>query len=153
MKGYADRIQSCTTTHFEGVISVINPEDSWVARWQRTCASDQPSPLFTDPCVALQPSMSVGCTQCALRGAYQRMLRPNSKAVTSSIGLEMALTKTDTFTELRSPLSWCQLHSRSFVVLDTVLESSFSASLVGAIASFDHTGLRRLIWPRISTMF
>ena len=38
MKGYPDRIQSCTTTHFEGVISVINPEDSWVARWQRTCA-------------------------------------------------------------------------------------------------------------------
>ncbi|KAI0687363.1 transcription initiation protein spt4 [Earliella scabrosa] len=37
MKGYADRIQSCTTTHFEGVIAVINPEDSWVARWQRTC--------------------------------------------------------------------------------------------------------------------
>ncbi|KAI0643612.1 transcription initiation protein spt4 [Trametes meyenii] len=36
MKGYPDRIQACTTTHFEGVISVINPEDSWVARWQRT---------------------------------------------------------------------------------------------------------------------
>lgn len=37
MKGYPDRIQACTTTHFEGAIAVINPEDSWVARWQRTC--------------------------------------------------------------------------------------------------------------------
>ncbi|KAI0366227.1 transcription initiation protein spt4 [Pilatotrama ljubarskyi] len=36
MKGYPDRIQACTTTHFEGAIAVINPEDSWVARWQRT---------------------------------------------------------------------------------------------------------------------
>ena len=44
MKGYADRIQSCTTTHFEGVIAVINPEDSWVARWQRTCTYYLPLP-------------------------------------------------------------------------------------------------------------
>ncbi|KAI0699801.1 transcription initiation protein spt4 [Cytidiella melzeri] len=36
MKGYADRIQACTTTHFDGIISVIDPETSWVARWQRT---------------------------------------------------------------------------------------------------------------------
>ncbi|PIL36603.1 transcription factor [Ganoderma sinense ZZ0214-1] len=36
MKGYPDRIQSCTTTHFEGVIAVIDPDNSWVARWQRT---------------------------------------------------------------------------------------------------------------------
>ena len=39
MKGYPDRIQSCTTTHFEGVIAVIDPDNSWVARWQRTCTS------------------------------------------------------------------------------------------------------------------
>lgn len=37
MKGYPDRIQSCTTTHFEGAIAVIDPDSSWVARWQRTC--------------------------------------------------------------------------------------------------------------------
>lgn len=37
MKGYADRIQACTTTHFDGIIAVIDPETSWVARWQRTC--------------------------------------------------------------------------------------------------------------------
>lgn len=37
MRGAADRVQSCTTTHFDGVIAVIDPETSWVARWQRIC--------------------------------------------------------------------------------------------------------------------
>lgn len=36
MKGSQDRITSCTTTQFDGVISVIDPDSSWVARWQRT---------------------------------------------------------------------------------------------------------------------
>lgn len=36
MKGSPDRISSCTTTQFDGVISVIDPDNSWVARWQRT---------------------------------------------------------------------------------------------------------------------
>ena len=36
MKGSQDRITSCTTTQFDGVISVIDPDNSWVARWQRT---------------------------------------------------------------------------------------------------------------------
>lgn len=39
MKGYPDRIQACTTTHFDGVIAVIDPETSWVGRWQRICTS------------------------------------------------------------------------------------------------------------------
>lgn len=37
MKQSQDRVASCTTTHFDGVIAVIDPEASWVARWQRTC--------------------------------------------------------------------------------------------------------------------
>ncbi|KAF9446736.1 transcription initiation Spt4 [Macrolepiota fuliginosa MF-IS2] len=36
LKGSPDRIATCTTTSFDGVISVISPENSWVARWQRT---------------------------------------------------------------------------------------------------------------------
>ncbi|TFY64315.1 hypothetical protein EVG20_g5989 [Dentipellis fragilis] len=36
MKSSPDRIQVCTTTYFDGVIAVIDPETSWVARWQRT---------------------------------------------------------------------------------------------------------------------
>lgn len=37
MKGTTDRYTHCTTLYFDGVISVIDPETSWVARWQRTC--------------------------------------------------------------------------------------------------------------------
>ncbi|KAI6099169.1 Spt4/RpoE2 zinc finger-domain-containing protein [Pisolithus sp. B1] len=37
MKGSTDRISVCTTTYFDGIIPVIDPESSWVARWQRTC--------------------------------------------------------------------------------------------------------------------
>ncbi|KAL4075581.1 Spt4/RpoE2 zinc finger-domain-containing protein [Scleroderma yunnanense] len=36
MKGSPDRISACTTTYFDGIIAVIDPESSWVARWQRT---------------------------------------------------------------------------------------------------------------------
>jgi len=36
MKGSAERVTVCTTTYFDGIIAVIDPETSWVARWQRT---------------------------------------------------------------------------------------------------------------------
>ncbi|KAJ3505688.1 hypothetical protein NLJ89_g7286 [Agrocybe chaxingu] len=36
MKNSPDRIASCTTTQFDGVIAVVDPDNSWVARWQRT---------------------------------------------------------------------------------------------------------------------
>lgn len=36
LKDNPDRILSCTTASFDGVIAVIDPETSWVARWQRT---------------------------------------------------------------------------------------------------------------------
>ncbi len=39
MKGSPDRIQACTTTHFDGIIAVVDSEKSWVARWQRTSTS------------------------------------------------------------------------------------------------------------------
>ncbi|THH18292.1 hypothetical protein EW146_g2665 [Bondarzewia mesenterica] len=38
MKGSPDRIQVCTTTYFDGIIAIIDPETSWVSRWQRLCA-------------------------------------------------------------------------------------------------------------------
>jgi hypothetical protein len=46
MKGSADRITTCTTTQFDGVISVIDPDNSWVARWQRTGPFDSLFLLF-----------------------------------------------------------------------------------------------------------
>ncbi|EKM75745.1 hypothetical protein AGABI1DRAFT_79504 [Agaricus bisporus var. burnettii JB137-S8] len=36
LKGSPDRILSCTTTNFDGVIALFAPDTSWVARWQRT---------------------------------------------------------------------------------------------------------------------
>ncbi|KAF7327764.1 Transcription elongation factor SPT4 [Mycena kentingensis (nom. inval.)] len=36
IKNSTGRVSSCTTTDFDGVIAVIDPENSWVAKWQRT---------------------------------------------------------------------------------------------------------------------
>ncbi|KIJ32334.1 hypothetical protein M422DRAFT_52905 [Sphaerobolus stellatus SS14] len=36
LKSSPDRILSCTSGQFDGIIAVIDPENSWVARWQRT---------------------------------------------------------------------------------------------------------------------
>jgi len=47
LKGSPDRIQSCTSTYFDGIIALIDPETSWVGRWQRTCKS--PYCDFTGP--------------------------------------------------------------------------------------------------------
>lgn len=74
MKGSPDRIQGCTTTQFDGVIAVIDPDSSWVARWQRTCAYPMPrltlaiaivhpdSGHLTDlPSLSLQLNTCAGC--------------------------------------------------------------------------------------------
>jgi len=36
LKGSEERVQTCTTHNFDGIIAIIDPETSWVARWQRT---------------------------------------------------------------------------------------------------------------------
>ncbi|KAI8885879.1 transcription initiation Spt4 [Backusella circina FSU 941] len=35
MRGSMDRVSECTAAKFEGAIALMNPKDSWVARWQR----------------------------------------------------------------------------------------------------------------------
>ncbi|CDH56637.1 transcription initiation protein spt4 [Lichtheimia corymbifera JMRC:FSU:9682] len=35
MRGRTDRVQECTSNKFEGVIALMQPHESWVARWQR----------------------------------------------------------------------------------------------------------------------
>lgn len=94
MKGSQDRITSCTTTQFDGVISVIDPDNSWVARWQRT------GPFvffFSFLCKALtykfQRNMSVGYMLFALLDAYQKTLSSNLKEEISNIALEIKLTR------------------------------------------------------------
>jgi transcription elongation factor SPT4 len=33
--GNQDRVMKSTTAYFEGMIALVNPEGSWVAKWQR----------------------------------------------------------------------------------------------------------------------
>ncbi|KAF2722150.1 putative transcriptional elongation protein Spt4 [Polychaeton citri CBS 116435] len=35
MKGNPDQVHDCTSVVFEGLVTLQNPEQSWVARWQR----------------------------------------------------------------------------------------------------------------------
>ncbi|KAI0194128.1 Spt4/RpoE2 zinc finger-domain-containing protein [Xylaria flabelliformis] len=35
LRGNSDGLESCTSTVFEGLITVANPKRSWVAKWQR----------------------------------------------------------------------------------------------------------------------
>ena len=36
LRGSGDRVQDCTSPTFDGMIGLLNPSRSWVARWQRT---------------------------------------------------------------------------------------------------------------------
>jgi hypothetical protein len=33
--GSQERVKQCTSLQFDGVIAMLRPESSWVARWQR----------------------------------------------------------------------------------------------------------------------
>jgi transcription elongation factor SPT4 len=35
LKGDVERIMDCTSPNYEGMISVLNPDRSWVCKWQR----------------------------------------------------------------------------------------------------------------------
>lgn len=35
MKDYPRKVKTCTTTYFEGLIALVEPQNSWVAKWQR----------------------------------------------------------------------------------------------------------------------
>ncbi|GAA6054126.1 hypothetical protein JCM3770_003208 [Rhodotorula araucariae] len=35
IKGDQDRVMMCTTAQFDGVVAMISPDESWVAKWQR----------------------------------------------------------------------------------------------------------------------
>jgi transcription elongation factor SPT4 len=34
-KGNRDRVFECTSANFDGMIALMDPNDSWVAKWQR----------------------------------------------------------------------------------------------------------------------
>ncbi|XP_022668008.1 transcription elongation factor SPT4-A-like [Varroa jacobsoni] len=35
MRGNREQVHHCTSTQFDGLIALLHPEDSWVAKWQR----------------------------------------------------------------------------------------------------------------------
>jgi hypothetical protein len=35
MRSSADRVAECTSTMYDGMIAMMEPSESWVARWQR----------------------------------------------------------------------------------------------------------------------
>lgn len=39
VQGSQDQVKACTSLQFDGVIAVLKPEQSWVARWQRNGTS------------------------------------------------------------------------------------------------------------------
>lgn len=84
MAGNSDRIAMCTTSYFDGVIAVIDPENSWVARWQRGCTLSFPfhcSWTFThvlnsqicarNVCSAREREDTGGCRDWAWEAEYQ----------------------------------------------------------------------------------
>lgn len=36
MQGNSDRVNLCTTAQFDGMTAIMDPKESWVARWKRT---------------------------------------------------------------------------------------------------------------------
>ena len=79
MKGSPDRIQSCTSTYFDGVIALVDPETSWVGRWQRTCEPPFGTSLvpWTDILTAKQLETCAACMPCGSRVEFPMMWRQN----------------------------------------------------------------------------
>ncbi|WAR03635.1 SPT4H-like protein [Mya arenaria] len=46
MKNSTDAVYDCTSSNFDGMVAMMGPEDSWVAKWQRV-------ERFTKGCYAL----------------------------------------------------------------------------------------------------
>lgn len=73
MKGSPDRIAVCTTTYFDGIIAVIDPEKSWVSRWQRTCESSiRINSADSHPLFLLKQNMLEECMLSASKVAFPR---------------------------------------------------------------------------------
>lgn len=64
MQGSQDRVAECTTSNFDGMISMLRPEDSWVAKWQRIGTSHTP--------LSNRPMLTLAVVQ---RNAYRDCMR------------------------------------------------------------------------------
>ena len=63
-----ERLWSCTTSNFEGVVSMITPGESWVARWQVVHASQPESSGVFDRCEQGITEFVPGCYAIAANG-------------------------------------------------------------------------------------
>lgn len=43
MRGQPERVAECTSINFDGMIAMMDPDQSWVAKWQRISASAEQS--------------------------------------------------------------------------------------------------------------
>jgi hypothetical protein len=39
MRGQPERVAECTSINFDGMIAMLKPDESWVAKWQRISMS------------------------------------------------------------------------------------------------------------------
>jgi hypothetical protein len=89
MKGSPDRIAVCTTTYFDGIIAVIDPESSWVARWQRTGTSGASLGLVRSSLIHyIQPSTCEACTRYESRDVFQKTSKRSLRVEVSSTDQE-----------------------------------------------------------------
>ncbi|KAL7418368.1 transcription elongation factor spt4 [Cryptotrichosporon argae] len=68
MQGSHDRVSECTSTIYDGMIAMMDPAESWVARWQRI---DKKVPGFYAVRVTGRPPQDVVDSIEARGGVYR----------------------------------------------------------------------------------
>ncbi|KAJ8313113.1 hypothetical protein KUTeg_010486 [Tegillarca granosa] len=71
LKNNRDGVYDCTSSNFDGVVALMSPDDSWVAKWQRICKFILFASLGknTDCTIALFICLSVICARF-VKGCY-----------------------------------------------------------------------------------
>ena len=81
-KASPDRTQSHTSTHFDGIVALMDPKTSWVDGGSR-CVSHPlaiSSVLWTNILTAEQPGVYTGCAPYAAIAGFPKMQGPSWRA-------------------------------------------------------------------------